>query len=96
MLYGFAAEACSIEAVPLDGVGGVDGTVDVALEAFAIPRKCLNVAGRGRPIGLRKDKDIGERLTTTREVGDIVSSFPPAEVERSRTAREGKASEKAR
>jgi hypothetical protein len=36
-------------------VGGEETADD---EALAAPRKCLNVAGRGRAIGLRKARDI--------------------------------------
>jgi len=38
--------------------GGGDETAVV--DAFAIPRKCLNVEDRGIPIGLRNERDIEE------------------------------------
>jgi len=41
------------------GFGGADGFLEEAVvEALAMPRKCLSVEGRGRPIGRRKERDI--------------------------------------
>jgi hypothetical protein len=46
--------------VTLYDFGEGEGVVadEAVVEAFATPRKCLKVDGRGRAIGLRNEKDI--------------------------------------
>jgi hypothetical protein len=81
-LYGFA-----VVAEVLEGEG--DGTEVV--EALAMPRKCFNVEGRGRAIGLRNERDIEEAESCVR----LLMVFSPDQISvKSRMSQKGKLNQK--